>query len=665
MLGMMILIPGICFARDYRDSILMNRVWSFHNLIEKDFKSSNDNVYALFTINSKRRNVLLWMVPTMYSIAYGDKEFIGEAYGKLYYDGPYNYHYVPQIKSGTIPHYRRPMPALFESMSPNIYGEQIYGDRLLSPFHRSNRRYYKYKATYGNHNKAVVTFKPRVRNTQLVEGRAVIDFRTGRIDTIAYKGYFDMMKFSTLRTMDTTSVYGIPSSSYTEAQFKFLFNKIQGDFTAVYNQPRSFPDSIRGQVNQMLIDSLRPFPLTPQQDSIYLRYKEKNEILQQEEEKDSTNKVRFIRKVKDFFWYDVGDYLANSNSLNSGRASIGISPLFNPFYMSYSSSKGLSYKLKMFFKYKWNDHRYLTIEPNFGYVTKLRRFYYTVPVYMYYNPKRNGHVAFVWGNGNHTSNGALSDTFKSRIGGDSIPMPEFRDEYYKLYNNIGIFDWIQLTTGFNYHLRSATAYDELFYKAGLRAKYRSFAPYLSIHLMPWLSRGPMLTANYERSIMKLLGSNLQYERWEFDASYKHNVKQMQVLNLRVGAGFYTNRNTDYFVDYENFYDNNLPTGWDDNWTGQFQLVDSRWYNESNYYIRGHVSYDSPLLALSWLPWVGRFLESERLYFSALGIERTRPYFELGYGFKCSYFSTGIFASFLNTRYNRFEIKFTFELFRRW
>ena len=64
-------------------------------------------------------------------------------------------------------------------------------------------------------------------------------------------------------------------------------------------------------------------------------------------------------------------------------------------------------------------------------MTKLRRFYYTVPVYMYYNPKRNGHVGFVWGNGNHTSNGALSDTFKSRIGGDSIPMPEFRDEYYK------------------------------------------------------------------------------------------------------------------------------------------------------------------------------------------------------------------------------------------
>jgi len=165
--------------------------------------------------------------------------------------------------------------------------------------------------------------------------------------------------------------------------------------------------------------------------------------------------------------------------------------------------------------------------------------------------------------------------------------------------------------------------------------------------------------------MNVLGANLQYTRWEFDASYKKTVNGMRVLNLRGGTGFYTNRSSDFFVDFSNFRDNNLPTGWEDDWSGQFQLVDSRWYNESNYYVRGHISYDSPLLLLSWMPWVGRFMESERLYFSALGIEHTRPYFELGYGFKTRYFSTGVFTSFLNTRYQGFEFKFTFELFRRW
>jgi hypothetical protein len=372
-----------------------------------------------------------------------------------------------------------------------------------------------------------------------------------------------------------------------------------------------------------------------------------------------------MEDVKDFFWDVVGDHMVNSTEVGSGKATVNISPLFNPLYMSYSRSKGISYKLSALFSYKWNEHRYLTIEPNFGYATKVKQFYYTLPIIMNYNPKRYGSVGFVWGNGNRTSNAALADIFNQRVGHDSIGLPEYRDEYCNIYNHIGIFDWIRLTTGLNYHLRSAVSNEDLISRAGLRPTYRSFAPYLTIHLMPWNSKGPVLTANYERSFKKIFGSNLQYERWEFDASYKLKMRGMRMLNLRGGSGFYTQRSTDYFVDFTNFRDQNLPTGWNDDWTGQFQLVDSRWYNESNYYIRTNISYESPLLALSWMPLVGRFIETERLYFSTLGMEHTRPYFEVGYGLKCRYFSTGIFASFLNAQYNAFECKFTLELFNRW
>ena len=201
-------------------------------------------------------------------------------------------------------------------------------------------------------------------------------------------------------------------------------------------------------------------------------------------------------------------------------------------------------------------------------------------------------------------------------------------------------------------------------QAGLADEFHSFAPTLTVRLTPW-GKGPTLTANYERSIKGILQSNLAYERWEFDAVYKHRAKSVRILNMRLGAGFYTQRSTDYFVDYTNFRDNNLPTGWEDDWTGQFQLLDSRWYNESEYYIRSHVSYDSPLIMLSWVPLVGRIVESERFYLSALSIQHTRPYFELGYGFQTRFFSTGIFASFLNTQYQSFGCKFTIELFRKW
>jgi hypothetical protein len=56
---------------------------------------------------------------------------------------------------------------------------------------------------------------------------------------------------------------------------------------------------------------------------------------------------------------------------------------------------------------------------------------------------------------------------------------------------------------------------------------------------------------------------------------------------------------------------------------------------------------------------------ERVYISALNIEHTRPYFELGYGFTTRYLSTGFFTSFLGSKYEGFGFKFTVELFRRW
>jgi hypothetical protein len=68
---------------------------------------------------------------------------------------------------------------------------------------------------------------------------------------------------------------------------------------------------------------------------------------------------------------------------------------------------------------------------------------------------------------------------------------------------------------------------------------------------------------------------------------------------------------------------------------------------------------------TWLPLLGRIIEKERLYFSALSIDNTRPYYELGYGFSTRFVSLGLFTSFLSSEFQRFDVKFTFELFRRW
>ena len=653
----MTLMSSICYASSRTsDSLLINRMWDYYAHPERIIDGEK-NVYIKYHISTKRRNALLWVIPTMYSIAKGDRDYIGEAYTKLRHQGTSNFDFKRQVYCSTIPHQRDVMPSIFKLITPNLYAVQLYPDGVLSPFHRTNRFFYKYRVNnVGSY--AIVRFRPRSSNTRLIKGEATVDIASGRILSFDFQGDFDMIGFKIRILMgQRNSTSPLPDQCTTDATFKFLGNNITAQVSSYFNCPVTLPDSLNDVEDYALMKKLRPVPLNKEETRIFADFQKDT----MEEEETDTVQKRSTR-IKDAAWDFVGDHLISSQEAQTENITLKVSPLLNPLYMGYSSSSGISYKLDFGLRYAWNKYRYLTLNPKFGYSFKKKLFYYDIPLRMTYNPKRNGYVEFKWANGDRTSNAALSEAFQ-KVMGDSVEMPKFKNEYLQLINNIAAFDWLEFTTGIVYH-RRWSVYPDQMDKAGLPNSYHSFAPSLSVHLRPW-QKGPTLTANYERSIPNIFHSNLNYERWEFDAVYKHQNRSVRILNMRAGAGFYTHRSTDYFVDYANFHDNNLATGWEDDWSGQFQLVDSRWYNESNYYVRSHVSYDSPLLMLSWVPLIGRIVETERFYLSALSIEHTRPYFEVGYGFQNRYFSTGIFASFLNTSYQSFGCKFTIELFRRW
>jgi hypothetical protein len=281
---------------------------------------------------------------------------------------------------------------------------------------------------------------------------------------------------------------------------------------------------------------------------------------------------------------------------------------------------------------------------------------------MNYNPKRNGYAEIRFANGNHISNATLADDFHQKMGKD-VPMPDYKDRYLQVVNNVVAFDWLEIMTGMVYHNRQSVDKSKM-EAAGMETSFNSFAPLITLHFTPW-SKGPTITVNYERGIKNIFKANLDYERWEYDIVYMRKMKGMRILNLRAGTGYYTQRNSIYFVDFANFHAVNLPTGWEDDWSGQFQLLDSRWYNESSYYLRAHASYDSPLMALSHLPIFGRYIESERIYLSALSIDHTRPYFELGYGLSNRYLSAAVFTNFLGLNIQEVGFKVTIQIFNRW
>ena len=652
-------------ATNKKDSLILNRIYSYQQANSSAIDSLEDQVYAKFRFNVEKRNPILWLIPSMYVVAKDPREYIRESYSKVMFKNAHDYDISNQVLSGTIPGNRKAMPTLLDYMTPNIYDIALYNGHILSPFNKTNRIYYRYTQKLQNDGTTRLEFHPKNYNTQLLNGYAIVDTSTGRIIRTLLNGEFDMLSFRTEITQGKEGGRSImPERCNTVATFKFMGNRISAVFDANYNCQQTLPDSVRGESNRELMDQIRPIPLTEADKQIYEAYDKK---LQQDSAVQSTKpkKQSFWKRV---FWDTIGDNLITPISAESEDASFSMSPIINPLYVSYSQSRGVRYKMNFRSRIRFSTYRYLTLNPTLGYGFKEKIFYFTLPLRMTYNPKRNGYAEIVFGNGNRISNSsvmeAINKAHQDTINFENTDMDLFKDQHLSLTNNIMLFDWFDVETGVIYHRRTALN-KALMNEYGMPTEYKSFAPSIALKFLPWLNRGPLISVNYERAIKGVFKSNLEYERWEFDAQWKKKIPGLRILNLRAGAGFYTNKKDNLFVDFANFRDENLPEGWDDDWSGNFQLLNSRMYNESNYYLRGNISYESPMMAATWIPYLGKYIEKERFYLSSVLVEHASPYYELGYGFTNRYISVGAFASFNGTRFDRIGVEVEFELFRKW
>ncbi|MBO4812302.1 MAG: hypothetical protein J5552_12210 [Prevotella sp.] len=652
-------------------NLLFNYAKAHENDTLEGFQS---NVYIKNHLMTHQRNFTLWCVPSMYAIARGQRSFVSEQYGRLSINSAGEIENQRQVYYTTIPHNRRTMPTLIEYITPRLYSSTLYGDHILSPFNHSNKVFYRYTETPIDSMRTRVSFRPRyVNNTQLVSGHATIDANTGRILEAEMNGEFDMMRFHshTVQGNEEGSRALLPQFCETKADFKFLGNHISAAFEAAYDCPITLPDTVNVKGDRQLIDSLRPYDLWPEELAIY----QLRDSLRASRQHPDTISIDTIiappKEKKRNYWKEFGETLGESLvqriRFSNEDGWVRLSPIINPQYISYSHRKGLSYRFKLGARYNFTDDVAVGMNARLGYNFKQKRFYFDLPFRLDYDYRgRDAFAELVWSNGNRIYNSSVVDELQRTQGNlpniDDMKLDQFDDLNMRLQNTLPLNNRLAVEVGMVFHRRKAVAKSQMA-AMGMPTDYKSLAPNLSFKVRPW-HKGPLFTIDYERG---LPGKkfDVSYERWELDASMKHKMRRLQILNLRAGAGFYTKRDKNYFMDYTNFRDENLPEGWNDDWSGNFQLLRSRVYNQSKYYLRGNVSFESPLMAASFVPFVGRYVESERAYISTLSIAHTRLYSELGYGFTCRFFSIGCFASFYNTSFIESGAKFTFELFRRW
>ena len=366
--GILLCMSVSIVAKEKEEALILNRIYEYRKANLSEFKSLEENIYMKFRYNVEKRNFALWLIPTTYVLAKDPREYIRESYSTAKFKDVHNFDVNSQVLTGTVSHNHMAMPTLVDFMTPDIYDMAFYEGHVLSPFNKHNRRYYHYTQITLMNGATRIDFRPKLYNTQLLNGYAIVETETGRILRTVLNGEFDMITFRTEITQNEKEGRTLmPAKCNTAATFRFLGNRITVLFNAYYNCPTTLPDSITSISSRELMDSIRPVPLNRLDKAIYEAYDKEREASDLAAAADTVpHKPNFWKKI---FWDTIGETLVTpiDAQTKSGGAYFRISPIINPLYVSYSGSRGFRYKMKFRSLFRFSQHRYLNIEPTVGY----------------------------------------------------------------------------------------------------------------------------------------------------------------------------------------------------------------------------------------------------------------------------------------------------------
>ncbi len=550
-----------------------------------------------------------------------------------------------------------------------------------------------------------LSITPRWRNDRLAGGYADIDPQTGRITGCSLNFRYQLRNFTvTLRT-DTTG-YGryLPATMRVVSAFQLLGNvvsetaEITTSYTYAADTTSAVPSTsaydltsqclvridtsqtVRGSV--AYFDSIRPAALRPAEAQLYA------EAFPQTALTDAlptdmppnaavpspgtiASPAAVYHPARQSVWEDK---FLSSHTITWGRgrrATLKLPPVISPSMVEWGGSKGLTLKTKLTLSLKreaTDRMPMLNFTPRLGYSFKQKQVYWQMPCQLACLPRWDGFFSLKAGGGSHIYNNRQAEALIDKLEGiekydslvniiQSYGFHDYRDTYMAADFSLSPRPGFRISPGVRYHRRSLIRWNEEAEKAQMLPRFTSIAPCLQLTITPGqyyyrdekgrpyplYSRWPTLLLSYERGYALGTGQT-HYERIEADARYRINLYAMRNLFFRLGAGMFSHRGRDCFLDYDYFKFDYLSEGWTDELSGEFQLLGNRWYNESRYYARFTSTYESPMLLLSRFAPLTRWVQTERLYLNLLTVRRLPLYTELGYGVSSHLLNLGAFLS---------------------
>ena len=660
-------------------------------------ESLTADLYVKELVKSEQKNLLLNIVPGMTRFDRDEDTYLAELFYKVYY----MHNSLPEIKRvcamSTFRHGSGEMELLLSFMVPNMYNEYLFGAEHLSPLFYRNHRYYIYDVdtTYMPPGHTKVLFKSKYDNMHLLKsGWVVVDDMDGMPVAFYGKGSDVQCDFAIECNMGSKGVErALVKSIDLSVDYRFAFNKLKITAQAEFDYTMVQPMMRRGELERKLnitmdndtfslvkpVDRFayasahRKVPLTFE-DS--LLYSEKDKIPKKNAPKELVNTSE--SNLKSFLW-QVGDGVISSHTLAWGNSDLRLSPLIKPSYISYSSSRGLSYKLSINFRTLFSRNNMLHIRPIVGYSSKLREFYWNLHSSVSFLPMKRAMVTIDIGRDlsayNYNMFELLELTPVDTLGAKTLSSFYYRDFYVKPNYRMEVLNGLEVMAGVNFYLRTMS--DTYGYPGvDLKKEYKQVASYMRVTWHPGMfyyvndgkkvnlgSNRPRLSLDVEYGVKDFLGSEGEYTRAELDFQYRYRVSPGGVLYMRLGCGGYFHTRDIYFVNYTFLKDNHFSIVEDSELDGEFHLLDRVWYNSANKYVRANFSYSSPFMVLQKIIPSASFIKRESLYGGLLFISSLTPYAEYGYGIETPYVNVGVFVGFEKGTYHKIGAEISFSLFR--
>lgn len=664
------------------------------------FGEASGSLYVKQNVEIEKRNVVLNFIPGMPLFDRDERRFLSE----LCYDVRFFKYAMPVIRRRaaitTHRHGSGEIELVLLYMKPDVFGEKILEEGYLSPLHSKNLNYYFYSVDSAYCDSVGCTkiyFEHRFDNIKLLSKGWVLIAKDCSVRAFFANGWDEQCSFEILYKMgvDEEQRY-LATTVSLSVDYDFGGNKlhVNADGHFSFDTLLPVPDAqqrvskyniavaatenrpyVKVDNRIAYVENRRVLPLSSIDSLFYCEKGVFDTLPRVQRDSWDSEAVDWLS--------DVGDRMISSHSLEWSGGKVRMSPLINPSYLSYSTSRGLSYKIALNLTSVAKSGEEFTLRPMAGYNFKQGAFYWDVDGRYLYSPRHLGEVSIDVGSGNRTySSEALKRI--ERVAADSLNFKNldlgyFRNFYVNISHRRELVNGLELLLGANYHRRTliGSGSDRL-EASGVHLKkiYTQLAPHVRVTWHPGMyyyikgtrkvnvgSRMPRFSLDVEQGVHGVLGSTGTYTRAEIDVQYNFKLNESDALFMRAGGGgFFYTKNT-YFVDYAFLRHNSLPIDRSDELDGVFQLLDSEWYNAANKYFRTNITYLSPFFVLQRLLPRVNFIKNERIYLNTLFISHLTPYSEVGYGVGTPYVDLGLFVCGKNHKFHKIGFRINVSLFR--